>query len=354
MSFQIGNSDPGIIAAMRDIDLKTLRLLVAVCDHQNMARAAEQEHIEPSAISKRIAQLEARPRHAAADALAPRRRSRRRPAWRCSSMRARAVHDGAHRQRRRRRSAAASRATCAWSRRSRRSPSRCSTTSPRSCASRPTATSRSTSRSACRATLVRQLREGGASVGVCWDHVDLEGLEHRPYRQRPAGARGPSGPSARRSQVAALRADAGPRARRPAADDARCTPCCSAPRRAVGRTVSLPGRRLELRRRVPRRRRQPRRSASSRSRSAAAYAAMLGIAGHPADRCLGACAASRSASRSSRRCSRRPGAWSSTWCNARRRRARPRRDRAARPGIALGLQVLLASLMIPLLFRWLA
>ena len=43
---------------MRDIDLKTLRLMVAVCDHQNMTRAAEQEHIEPSAISKRIRQLE--------------------------------------------------------------------------------------------------------------------------------------------------------------------------------------------------------------------------------------------------------------------------------------------------------
>jgi DNA-binding transcriptional LysR family regulator len=44
---------------MRDLDLKSLRLLVAVCEHQNMARAAAQEHIEPSAISKRIAQLEA-------------------------------------------------------------------------------------------------------------------------------------------------------------------------------------------------------------------------------------------------------------------------------------------------------
>ena len=44
---------------MRELNLKTLRLLVAVCDHQNMARAAEQEHIEASAISKRIAQLEA-------------------------------------------------------------------------------------------------------------------------------------------------------------------------------------------------------------------------------------------------------------------------------------------------------
>ncbi|WP_119157165.1 LysR family transcriptional regulator [Caldimonas tepidiphila] len=44
---------------MKDLDLKTLRLLVAVCEHQNIARVAEQEHIEPSAISKRIAQMEA-------------------------------------------------------------------------------------------------------------------------------------------------------------------------------------------------------------------------------------------------------------------------------------------------------
>jgi DNA-binding transcriptional LysR family regulator len=44
---------------MRDLDLTTLRLLVAVCEQQNMARVAEQSHIAPSAISKRIAQLEA-------------------------------------------------------------------------------------------------------------------------------------------------------------------------------------------------------------------------------------------------------------------------------------------------------
>jgi len=43
---------------MRDIDLTSLRLWVAVCDHQNIARAAEHEHIAASAISKRIAQLE--------------------------------------------------------------------------------------------------------------------------------------------------------------------------------------------------------------------------------------------------------------------------------------------------------
>jgi len=43
---------------VRDLDVKTLRLFVAVCESRTMARAAEQEHIEPSAISKRIAQLE--------------------------------------------------------------------------------------------------------------------------------------------------------------------------------------------------------------------------------------------------------------------------------------------------------
>lgn len=43
---------------MQDLDLKSLRLLVAVCDHRNIKLAAAQEHIEPSAISKRIAQLE--------------------------------------------------------------------------------------------------------------------------------------------------------------------------------------------------------------------------------------------------------------------------------------------------------
>lgn len=44
---------------MRDLDIKSLRLFVAVCDNGNIKDAAAQEHIEPSAISKRIAQLEA-------------------------------------------------------------------------------------------------------------------------------------------------------------------------------------------------------------------------------------------------------------------------------------------------------
>jgi DNA-binding transcriptional LysR family regulator len=47
-----------MIGGVQDLDVKTLRLFVAVCECRTMARAAEQEHIEPSAISKRIAQLE--------------------------------------------------------------------------------------------------------------------------------------------------------------------------------------------------------------------------------------------------------------------------------------------------------
>lgn len=43
---------------LKNLDLKTLRLLVAVCDQQSITRAAEQACIEPSAISKRLAQLE--------------------------------------------------------------------------------------------------------------------------------------------------------------------------------------------------------------------------------------------------------------------------------------------------------
>ncbi|MEJ8847786.1 LysR substrate-binding domain-containing protein [Variovorax rhizosphaerae] len=43
---------------MRDLDLTTLRLFVAVCETGNMARAGEQAHIVGSAISKRLAQLE--------------------------------------------------------------------------------------------------------------------------------------------------------------------------------------------------------------------------------------------------------------------------------------------------------
>lgn len=43
-----------------EFDLTSLRLFIAVCEHGNIARAAEQEHLVSSALSKRMAQLEAR------------------------------------------------------------------------------------------------------------------------------------------------------------------------------------------------------------------------------------------------------------------------------------------------------
>ena len=43
---------------MRELDLTTLRLFVAVCETRNIARAGEQANLVGSAISKRLAQLE--------------------------------------------------------------------------------------------------------------------------------------------------------------------------------------------------------------------------------------------------------------------------------------------------------
>jgi DNA-binding transcriptional LysR family regulator len=43
---------------MKDLDLTTLRLFVAVCDSHSIVRVSERENTVPSAISKRLAQLE--------------------------------------------------------------------------------------------------------------------------------------------------------------------------------------------------------------------------------------------------------------------------------------------------------
>ena len=167
---------------MRDIDLKTLRLLVAVCDHQNMARAAEQEHIEPSAISKRIAQLEA-------DLGTPLlMRSRRgvqpTPAGVAVLEHARNVLFTMDKMT----SDAASFssgvkghvrliATASAIAESLLDDIASFMREPLNRNIKVDVEERFSR------DLVRQLREGMASVGVCWDSVDLEGLQHRPYRR---------------------------------------------------------------------------------------------------------------------------------------------------------------------------
>src|SRR5690606_11805230 len=50
--------------------------------------------------------------------------------------------------------------------------------------------------------IVRSVREGSASIGVCWDMVDFAGLAHQPYREDELVLAVPRGhPLARRRRV---------------------------------------------------------------------------------------------------------------------------------------------------------
>lgn len=186
---------------MRDIDLRTLRLFVAVCDHQNMARAAEQEHIEPSAISKRVSQLEddlgtpllVRSRRgvhptAAGDAVLEHARN-------VLFTIDRIAHDAAtfgsgvtgH---------VRLVATASAIAESLLDDIASFMREPANANIKVDVEERYSRE------LVRQLREGMASVGVCWDAVDLDGLQHRPYRRdRLALAVHPDHPLARRKSL---------------------------------------------------------------------------------------------------------------------------------------------------------
>ena len=167
---------------MRDIDLKTLRLFVAVCDHQNMARAAESAHIEPSAISKRISQLEAdlgtpllqRARRgvqptAAGETLLEHARNVLFTMERIATDVA-AFGSGVKGHVRLVASASAIAESLLDD----------IAVFMREPANRKIQVDIEERFSR---DLVRQVREGSVSVGVCWDNVDLTGLQYRPYRQ---------------------------------------------------------------------------------------------------------------------------------------------------------------------------
>ena len=167
---------------MRDIDLKTLRLFVAVCDHQNMARAAEQAHIEPSAISKRIAQLEA-------DLGAPlllrsRRGVQPTPAGEALLEHARSVLFTMERIAG---DVAAFGSGVKGHVRLLASASAIAESLLDDIASFMREPAHRNIKvdieERFSRDLVRQVREGSASVGVCWDSVDFEGLQRRPYRE---------------------------------------------------------------------------------------------------------------------------------------------------------------------------
>jgi DNA-binding transcriptional LysR family regulator len=186
---------------MRDIDVKTLRLLVAVCDQQNIARAAEQEHIEPSAISKRIAQLEAE--LGTPLLLRVRRGVQPTPAGLALLEHARTVLFTMDR--------IASEVAAFGSGvkghvrlvASASAIAECLLDDVASFMREPASRNiRVEIEERFSRDLVRQLREGSASVGVCWDSIDLDGLEHRPYRRdRLALAVHPEHPLARRRSL---------------------------------------------------------------------------------------------------------------------------------------------------------
>jgi DNA-binding transcriptional LysR family regulator len=177
--FPVGNTTHH--RAVTDIDLRTLRLFVAACDCGSMKGAAARERIEPSAISKRIAQLEAT--LGTPLLLRNKRGVQPTPAGLALLEHARTVlftierieHDASafgrgikgHVRLLATASAIAESLLDDLATFMREPENRNIKLDIEERYSKD---------------LVRQLREGGASIGVCWNNIDLEGLEHRPYR----------------------------------------------------------------------------------------------------------------------------------------------------------------------------
>ena len=167
--------------SIRDLDLTTLRLFVAACELRNMARAGEQEHIGASAISKRLALLEAQVR-------APLLERHRRGVVPTAAgdillEHARALLATADRVAR---DMTAYRHGVKGQVRVLASMSSITESLPDDIAAflaRPEhAQIRVDIEERTSSAIVQALREGLAPVGVCWDAADLEGLQTRPYR----------------------------------------------------------------------------------------------------------------------------------------------------------------------------
>lgn len=187
---------------MHDIDLKTLRLLVSVCEHGNMGRAAREEHIEPSAISKRIAQLES---EFGVPLLTRSRRGVQPTAAGLALLEhARSVIFTLER--------AASDVAALGSGLS-GSVSVCASASAIAEALLDDLASfmrlpaykniRVNVEERTSHELVERVRDGAASLGVCWDNVELGGLQSRPWREdRLVLAVHPEHPLAKRRTIA--------------------------------------------------------------------------------------------------------------------------------------------------------
>jgi len=166
---------------MRDLDIKSLRLLVAVCDHGNIKEAAAQEHIEPSAISKRIAQLE----HALGTPLLVRGRRGVVPTPACQAVleHARSLLFTLER-------IEADAAAFAGGIKGHVRLVASVSAIAESLLEDLAAFMRNPANRSIRVDIeerlsrdvVRLVGEGSASIGVCWDSIDFGGLQHLPYR----------------------------------------------------------------------------------------------------------------------------------------------------------------------------
>ncbi len=167
---------------MRDLDLTSLRLFVAVCETRNIARAGEQHHIVASAISKRLAQLEG----VVGATLFERRRRGVTPtaAGEILLEHARAMLASADRVAR---DMAAHGRGVKGQVRVLASVSSIAEFLPDDIGHFLQTPAHQDIRvdieESISRELVRALREGSAPVGVCWDAADLEGLQTRPYRR---------------------------------------------------------------------------------------------------------------------------------------------------------------------------
>lgn len=189
------------IGAMRDLDLTTLRHLVAVCDLGNIARAAAQAHIAPSAISKRIAQLEAD----LGMSLLVRGRRGVEPTPACQALLEHA-RTMLFEQRRIAAEMAAFGQGLSGQVRLLATPSAIAelllddvAVFMREPAHRRIGVD---IEEAFTRDVVRLLRDGSRAVGICWDTADLRGLQQRPYREDQLAIAVPAGhPLAARRQL---------------------------------------------------------------------------------------------------------------------------------------------------------
>ena len=167
---------------MRDLDLTTLRLFVAVCESRNIARAAAQANLVGSAVSKRLAQLE----HQLGTPLLIRRRHGVEPTAAGESLleHARAMLMGAQRMER------DMAAFAAGVRGQVRVLASASAMAEALVDDVAAFLQRDEHRNLrvdleehISSGVIRGVRDGVASLGICWDATDLNGLQSRPYRE---------------------------------------------------------------------------------------------------------------------------------------------------------------------------